>query len=107
MQILLDLSELIYWFFTEGLLEYADSVLVAMGAHVVVWYLKIKLYGLQLAIGIATEVITTIGITGAIETSFNSLDSKTLQVVSFFKIPQCIEIIMSGWFTRMILGMVT
>lgn len=107
MQMFIDLAELIHWFFTEGILEYADSVLVSMGAHVFVWYLKFKLYSLQLAIAIASEVITSIGITGAIELAFNSLDSKTLQIAGFFKIPQFIEIIVSAWFTRMILGLVT
>jgi hypothetical protein len=85
----------IYHFFVEWFAE-------TMKWFYVGWY-KSKLFAITFAYDVAKEILTSLNMSRMIETAFNSLDSRVMQIVTFFRIPEAINIILSAYTTRMVL----
>jgi hypothetical protein len=85
----------IYHFFVEWFAELMKWFYVG-------WY-KSKLFAITFAWDVAQEILSSLNLSDAIESAFNSLDSKLLAVVSFFRIPEGLNLILSAYVTRMVL----
>lgn len=85
----------IYAFFTEWFAEFMKWFYVG-------WY-KSKLMAITFAYDVAQEVLTSLDMKSIIDSAFSALDFKVLQMISFFRIPEALNIIFSAYGTRMVL----
>ena len=85
----------IYQFFVEWFAELMKWFYVG-------WY-KSKLMALTFAWDVAQEILTSLNLSSAIESAFSMLDSKVSGVISFFRIPEALNLILSAYVTRMVL----
>ena len=71
--------------------------------YLVGWY-KVKLQSITFAWDIAQEILTSLSISEKIDLAFSALDSLVVQVISFFRIPEAINIVLSAYTTRFVLN---
>lgn len=91
-------------FFDVGLPDLINEALVYLGKLWVYGALKAKLFFISLSIDIAQSIMVDLSIGAQIESSFNALDSKAIQVANFFRIPDFIQIVFTGAMTRFVLS---
>ncbi len=70
---------------------------------VIVWY-KFKLQSITFAWDVAKEILTSLDLSSAINESFSALDFKVVQIITFLRIPEAINIILSAYTTRLVLS---
>jgi hypothetical protein len=85
----------IYQFFKEWFAEFVKWFYVS-------WY-KSKLFAITFAWDVAQEILGSLNLSSAIEEAFGMLDSKVLAIISFFRIPEALNIILSAYTTRLVL----
>ncbi len=86
----------IYQFFTKWFAEFIKWWMVG-------WY-KAKLQAMIFSWDIAQEILSTLNISDQINSAFSLLDSRVIQVISFFRIPEAINIVLSAYTTRFVLN---
>lgn len=86
----------IYQFFTKWFAEFIKWSVVG-------WY-KFKLQALTFAWDVAQEILTSLNISSALSSAFSHLDSRVLAIISFLRIPEAVNIIMSAYTTRLVLS---
>ena len=99
------LTEITAWF-SNGLYESADSIFQRIAAWVIVWMLEAKLFMLSLGLEIAELFIDALGISEVLNSAFASLDSKVANFVTYLKIPEAINILISAYTTRFVMGLI-
>lgn len=85
----------IYEFFTKVFAEYIKWAIVG-------WY-KFKLQSIIFAYDIASEMLSSFNVSGAVDAAFSSLDSDIAQIISFFRIPEALNIIFTAYTTRIVI----
>lgn len=73
-------------------------------AYIFIWWLKFKIFAVQHAWGVASAVIAQLGISTAIDSAWNAIDSTTMSYLTFFKVPDAINVLVSARVTRMVLS---
>lgn len=86
----------IYEFVTKFFAEYIKWAIVG-------WY-KFKLQGVIFAYDIATEILSSINLSEQIDKAFSSLDSQVVQIISYFRIPEALNIVFSAYTTRVVMN---
>lgn len=84
----------IYQFFTKWFAEFIKWWMVG-------WY-KMKFQAMVFAWDIAQEILISLNISEQIHLAFSALDSNVIQIISFFRIPEAINIILSAYTTRFV-----
>lgn len=86
----------IYDFFVEWFAEFVIWSTVSM--------LKFKLMAMAFAWDVAQEVLTQLNISSALSLAWSQIDSGVLNALTFFNIPDAINIILSARVTRFVLN---
>jgi hypothetical protein len=85
----------IYQFFTKFFAEFLKWSAVG-------WF-KFKLQALTFSWDVASEILSSLNVSEQIETAFGQLDSNIVSIISFFRIPEAINIILSAYTTRLVM----
>lgn len=85
----------IYKFFTQWFAEFIKWSMVG-------WF-KFKLQALTFAWDVASEILTSLNLSQQIDMAFSALDSNVVSIISFFRIPEAINIILSAYTTRLVM----
>lgn len=88
----------IYGFFTKA---FAEGIKWLM-----VFYFQLKLQALVFSYDVASNIISSLQLSDVINESFASLDSRLVAFLSFFRIPESINLILSAYTTRIVLSMI-
>lgn len=86
----------IYDFFTKFFAEYIKWSIVG-------WY-KFKLESIIFAYDIATEILSSLDLSSVVDSAFASLDSRVSRLISFFRIPEALNLIFSAYTTRVVMN---
>lgn len=86
----------IYQFFTKVFAEFIKWSIVG-------WY-KFKLQSVIFAYDVASEILESLDLSSAIDASFSALDERVVQIISFFRIPEALNIILSAYTTRIVMN---
>lgn len=86
----------IYEFFTKVFAEYIKWAVVG-------WY-KFKLQSIVFAYDVASEILTSYNLKEVVEQAFSSLDGRLVKIISFLRIPEAINMILSAYTTRLVLN---
>ncbi|MEI6747404.1 MAG: DUF2523 family protein [Methylococcaceae bacterium] len=85
----------IYKFFTQWFAEFIKWSMVG-------WF-KFKLQSLTFAWDVASEILNSLNLSEHIYMAFSALDSNVVSIISFFRIPEAIHIILSAYTTRLVM----
>jgi hypothetical protein len=99
------MTDISNWF-ENGLYESADSIFQRMAAWVIVWIIDAKLFMLGLGLEVAEVFIDAIGISQFLNSSFSSLDNQTANFVTYLKIPEAVNLLISAYTTRFVMGLI-
>jgi hypothetical protein len=85
----------IYQFFTHWFAEFLKWWVVG-------WY-KAKLQAITFSWDVAHEILSSLNLSTVVESAFSQLDSKVVSIISFFRIPEAINMILSAYVTRQVM----
>ena len=85
----------IYQFFTHWFAEFLKWFVVG-------WY-KAKLQAITFSWDVASEILSSLNLSSVLQSAFSQLDSNVVSVISFFRIPEAINLILSAHVTRQVM----
>ncbi|ASP40350.1 hypothetical protein CHH28_17440 [Bacterioplanes sanyensis] len=91
--------------FSTDSYTWIDTFFERVAAWLVLWWLEIKLWTIAFGYDIAKELIEQLGIVQQLESSIAALNNQTFRLLAYLNIFEGINIIMSSYATRMILGL--
>jgi hypothetical protein len=101
----------IFTFFNDFIFIFTDLIPVFLadavtyiGKLMVYAGLYIKLNTMALSFDIAGSILNDLDISSHIQDSFSYVDSQTLMIANYFKIPNFIELILTAYTTRFVMG---
>lgn len=89
-----------------GIYEYTDTYFERFSAWLIVFYLELKLWGLEFSWSIAQVILDGLDISTMLSSSWASIDSGILNILTFFKIPECLNVVVSAFTTRFVLDLI-
>lgn len=92
-------------FFDTGIYDYLEGALERVTAWLIVWYIEIKIYALTFSWSVASLILQNIGLTDLINDMWAGLDSELLAFITYLKIPDCINMLLSAYTTRFVMGL--
>jgi len=93
-------------FINTGIYSFFTDVFAQLVIYLTIAGIKFKTMMLTFAWGTAKQVITQLNISLLIQNTFSVLDSKVLNFIAFFRLPECINIITSAYVTRYVLSII-
>lgn len=72
----------------------------------IITYFEIKLAAFKFAAHLAEGVIQNVGLSNVIQSAWSSIDSRIVSVLNYCRVPDALNMILSAYVTRFILGMV-
>lgn len=96
----------IYDWLTVGIYDFSDSWFTEAAVWAATVYLKIKITMLVFAWGVAGTLIDSLAISELLNIAFAALDSRVLQLLTYFKIIDGINLILNAYLTRYLMNMV-
>lgn len=90
------ITNVIPQFFNDGVV-YLGKLFVYAGLY-------LKLSGITLSFEIAESIMSDLDISHHIQQSFSFIDSQSLLIANYFKIPAFIEILITAYTTRFVMG---
>jgi hypothetical protein len=91
--------------FFNHLPEKSDSYWERIVIWLLITYLEAKTYMLEIAYEIASTLIQSVGLSEAINNSWQQVPSQFQSVFLYLKIPDALNMILSAFVTRFILGL--
>lgn len=104
MQIFFDLINDFIVFFND-LPDKSDAYWERIIVWLLISYLEAKLFFLEISYEIASALIDSIGLSDAINSAWSNIPSAPRAVMTYLKIPEAINMIMSAYVTRFLLGL--
>ncbi|ROR99919.1 uncharacterized protein DUF2523 [Sinobacterium caligoides] len=92
-------------FFTVDVYTFFNEALVQLGSYVVIWMFKAKMVAMVFAYEVAVAVLDNIGLSAMINSAWGGIDSKIMGIITAFRIPDAINVLLNAYVTRFILGM--
>ena len=92
------------WAFLESIPAFLDDALVKLSAWYVIWITKAKIYFVGFSWQVAQEVLNQLNISGTINQYWGAIDSEVMGAVTFFRIPEALNIILNAHLTRYVMG---
>lgn len=85
----------IYEFFVKWFAEFVKWAVVAM--------IKFKIVVLKFAWDVAKEILLSLNLSQYLTAAYGSLDSRLVQFLAFFRVPESINIFLSAHVTRFVM----
>ncbi len=93
-------------FITSGIYDFFTEVFAELVIYLTISAIKFKIFMITFAWNSATQIIISLDLSSHIQSAFSSLDSQLLSFISFLRIPEAINIVMSAYVTRYIMSMI-
>jgi hypothetical protein len=91
--------------FINNLPNKSDSYWERIILWVLISYLEMKLYMLEIAYGFASALVQSIGLSSAISSAWGAVPLQFQSVFVYLRVPDAINMIMSAYVTRFVLGL--
>ena len=96
----------IWDFLTTGIYDFAKEIMVIATKAALYSFIQMQIFALQVAYEAAQDIVSNIGITQQIRQMYSGLPGEVLSGLSFFGIPQALNILFSAFSTRFVLRFV-
>lgn len=89
---------------STGIYDFADEFLKQATAYYVIAVIKAKIAALGFAWDVAKIVLQNIGLSQYISNAWTSFSPQMLGYLSFFKVPEALNIVVQAYVTRIVLS---
>lgn len=96
----------IWDFLTVGIYDFIKDGLVLLTKAAIYSWFQIQLLALEVAYEAASEILSDLGVSQAVRDRYNGLPVHVADALSFFGVPQALNIIFSALSTRFVLRFV-
>lgn len=79
---------------------WVEQIFIEITSWVVIWSLELKLYAAHLAWGIAEAILANTNLSNQINQAWGSVDSQLLGYLTFFRLPEAINIMLQAHVTK-------
>lgn len=93
-------------FFTEDIYNFFYQVFREITAWYVIWVLKAKIAMLSFAFDVASTIMTNLNLSQHLDYYYSQLDSRTLEYMAFFRLPDAINLLIQAYITRFTLDVI-
>ncbi len=93
---------LIDWFNT-GIYEFARETMEELVAYIVIAKIEFQIFMLEFSWGVAQNVLVNIGVSQLLESAWSQLDSSLVGYLTFFRVPDALNIIFQAYTTKIVL----
>jgi len=90
-------------FFTTGIYDLITAAFVSLIEWLLLAKLQFMLWVLNFSWGIAQSLISSLGISAALQSAWGSLDSQVMSTLMFFRVPDAVNMILGGFGTRFVM----
>lgn len=98
------LQWLVDWF--GSLKEAADVWFEQALIWLAAWYIETKIWVLEVVWDFASAVIDSFNLSGLVNSAFASVDSRALLYINYFRVVDCINVVLNACVTRFLLSMI-
>ena len=88
----------IYGFFYE--------TFVSITSWFVIWMVEAQIVFMKFSWDVAREVLITLNISATLESAWSGIDSATMGYLTFFRLPECLSILINAGATRLVMTMI-
>ena len=103
MQSIIQFFDFIYQFVTTGLYDFFTALFAQFIIYSSIALIKFKIYSITFAYDVAAQVMVQLDISSHINALWGSLNSNTLKVLTYFRIPEALNIVTQAYVTRFVL----
>lgn len=97
--------------FSQDFVDFTSHGIYALLTQFTAWFIKwymvamwnAKLAALTFSWGVAQELITSLNLSDLLDTAWGALESRTLSMLVFFRIPEAVNIILSAAVTKFVI----
>ena len=83
-----------------------DSLLVQITSWYVIWQIEAQIVFLKFSWEVAKEVLETLNISSTLEAAWSGVDGATMGYLTFFRLPECLTILVNAGATRLVMSMI-
>lgn len=98
-----DLFDLVWDFVTEGIFDLVKDAIIWFMGKLMIWYYEAAASSIEFAWDIASGVVDDLNLSDEIIDAFGQLSPTSAQALAFFRIPECINTVLSALGTRFVL----
>ena len=103
MDALIDGVQWIIDFFNTGLYAFVKETLQELVSWIVIAKLEFQIFMLEFSWGVAKNVLINLGISQLIDSSWAALDSDLLGYLTFFRVPEALNLRLNAYTTKIVL----
>ncbi len=92
--------------FINDLPDKSDSYWERLIYWIIITYLEAKVYMITFAYEIAGGIVENLGISSVINSAFSALPNAFKSVISYLRIPEAVNMLISAYVTRFVLDLV-
>jgi beta-mannanase len=100
---IIEFFDYIVTFITSGIYDLIVKWFAQFIISAQISMVKFKIFSLVFAWDVAKEIINQLSVSSYLQQAYNSLDSRIISLLNFFKIPDAINIILSARITKFVL----
>lgn len=93
-----------FWLFLQSIPGLINDLFVYCGAWFVIAWTKAKIEFISFGWQVAQEILTQLNISATLNSYWSSIDSRVMGMVTFFRLPEALNLIMNAWVTRYVLS---
>jgi len=94
------------WSFFGTLPAFVEDVFVKASAWYVIGVTKAKIHFVEFSWQVAQEILNQLNISATINQYWGSIDSKVMGALTFFRIPEALNIVLNAHLTRYVMGVI-
>ncbi|MDH0897723.1 MULTISPECIES: DUF2523 family protein [unclassified Pseudomonas] len=98
--------QFIWDFLTTGIYDFVKDGLVLLTKSIMYSWVQVQIFALEIAYGAAREVMSDLGVSEGVRRRWGDIPADVANVLTFFGIPQALNIIFSALSTRFALKFV-
>lgn len=72
---------------------------------IIITWLEMKTYMIEIAWGIAQQILTSMGLADHLQTAWGAIPHQHAQFLNYLRIPESINLVLTAYLTRFILGL--
>ncbi len=93
---MLDFFDWLQSFLSSGIIGIIQTAIGWLLMKFAIWKFESMLWALEFSWGIGKSVVESLNISSHLASAFSGLDSKVLNALTFFRVPEAINIILSS-----------
>lgn len=100
---IVDLTQTVKQFFGVDLYQFAVDTFAEYVKYSMLATIKFKIYMIGFSYDVAQSIINSLNFSAILNQYYSALDSNLLSVLNFMRVPDCINLLVSAYTTRMVM----